>query len=132
MAAFDGMSVNQVLRSALRVKSLNHRILANNIANADTPNFNPTRLDFQTTLERALSGQEGVALRTTHPRHLERTSYRPDFERLAYLSKNDYNKVDLDEQLTELSQNTSDFTTYSRILGRGYQRTRDMLSALRQ
>lgn len=132
MAAFDGLSVNQVLISAMRVGSTNHRIIANNIANADTPHFNPTQLDFQTTLQRVLSGQEGVALRTTHPRHMARTSYRPDFERLAYLSKNDYNKVDLDEQLTKLSGNASDFSTYSRLLGRGFQRTRNMLNDLRQ
>lgn len=131
MPDFGNVGVTPLLMNAMRVASLNHRLIANNIANADTPNFDPARLDFQATLQRTLNGQEGVALRTTHRRHLGKTVPRPDFEALALLSKNDYNKVDLDEQMAALSENTSNFNVYARLLGRNFQRTRTMISDLR-
>lgn len=131
MAAFENVGMTQLLSGAMQVASLNHRLIANNIANADTPNFDPARLDFQATLQRTLNGQEGVALRTAHRRHIDATVHRPDFERLASLSKNDYNKVDMDEQMAALSENSSNFNVYARLLGRNFQRSRNMINDLR-
>lgn len=131
MKAFSGVDTTTLLVKAMDTATLKHRILANNIANADTPGFNPTRLNFQETLRRSLEGRGGFALRTDHPRHFDFTEYRPDFERIAFLSKNDYNKVDLDEQMASLSENTGQYNTYARLLSRRFQAARSMLNDLR-
>ena len=57
--------VSAVLASALDGLALRQRVIADNIANVDTPNFRATSVDFESSLSAAIStGQvpaEGVA-----------------------------------------------------------------------
>lgn len=128
--AFAGVSVDDVLLSAMRAAELNHTVIANNIANVDTPGYTPTQLDFQKTLRETIEGRGSIDLRTSRPRHLDLRSHRPQFEGLAFLSKNDYNKVDLDEEIARLSENTGNYTTYSSIMGKRLEMVKGMLSSL--
>lgn len=130
MTPFAGIDTNQVLVQAMKTAEWNHRILATNIANADTPNYNPIELNFQQALSAAIEGRGGFALRTDRPRHLDFSQPRPNFKSLAFLSKNDYNKVDLDEQMAKLSENTSKYTTYAALLAKRFDMTKSMLSSL--
>ena len=130
MIAFAGMDTGRVLTEAMKVAETKHRFIANNIANADTPNYSPVELNFDKTLNDALEGRGGLALRTVRPRHLDYRTERPYFERLAFLSKNDYNKVDLDDQMAKLGENTSRYTTYARLLRKRFEQTKNMLNAL--
>ena len=113
------------------VSATNHRIIANNVANADTPNYNAVRMDFQATLRAALEGRDRVSLRKTQARHLDSVRYLAEFDNLAISSKNDYNKVDLEEEMARLSANTSDYTTYGSLLVKYFQQTKNMLNTLR-
>jgi flagellar basal-body rod protein FlgB len=121
----------QLLLEGMRVAAGNQRIIANNIANADTPNFNPVELDFQATLRAAIEGRSRVQLRTTRARHLDATREVSEFERLAILSKNDYNKVDLEHEMASLSKNTGRYTTYGSLLAKHFSSIRNMLDNLR-
>lgn len=129
--AFAGVDTTQLLVTAMKVARENHRIIANNISNVDTPNFTPTKLDFQTTLKNTLEGQGRVSLRKTQPQHIERTVSRPEFERLAFFSKNDYNKVDLEEEMANLDENTGRYTTYGSLVLKQFSMAKNMLTALR-
>lgn len=131
MPPFPGVDTPVLLQSAMRVASMNHRVIANNVANVDTPNFNPVEVDFQATLHAVLEGRERISLRRTHPRHLEATRNLVRFERLAKTSKNDYNKVDLEHEMAKLSMNTGRYTTYSSLLIKGFRQFRDMLANIR-
>ena len=131
MEPFAGVEATRVLHNAMRVAATNHRIIANNIANADTPNYNAVRMDFQGTLKAALEGRDRVSLRKTQGRHLDGVRYLAKFDNLALSSKNDYNKVDLEEEMSRLSSNTGDYTTYGSLLVKYFQRTKNMLSTLR-
>ena len=131
MTPYAGVDASRLLVDAMKVAKVNHTVLANNIANADTPHYNSVELDFKNTLRAALEGRGRVSLRKTRPRHLEITCHRPEFKRLAFLSKNDYNKVDLDDQLTKMAQNTGRYTTYGSLLVKRYDQVKDMLNALR-
>jgi flagellar basal-body rod protein FlgB len=56
-------SVSQVLASALDGVSLRQRVIADNIANVDTPGFRASSVDFETQLKAAISDgsfEEGV------------------------------------------------------------------------
>ncbi len=127
---FAGVDTSSVLLAGMKTASLNHRFLANNIANVDTPRYNPVELDFKKTLSDAIEGRGGIALRTTRPRHLDFTEHRAQFKHLAFLSKNDYNKVDLDEQMAKLSENTGKYSTYARLLSKRFEMTKRMLNGL--
>ena len=48
-------AVSQVLASALDGVSLRQRVIADNIANVDTPGFRATSVDFETALKSAIS-----------------------------------------------------------------------------
>ncbi|HQE83912.1 MAG TPA: hypothetical protein PLM14_12995, partial [Candidatus Hydrogenedentes bacterium] len=72
-----------------------------------------------------------VSLRKTQDRHLDSVRYLAKFDNLAVSSKNDYNKVDLEEEMARLSSNTSDYTTYGSLLVKYYQQVKNMLTTLR-
>jgi flagellar basal-body rod protein FlgB len=127
---FGGVDAGRLLLSAMKTAEVQHRVLANNIANVDTPHFNPTHLDFAKALKAEVEGRSGVALRASRPRHFDLTVPGPQFERLAILSKNDYNKVDLDEQLAALSENTGRYTVYARLLTKRFEVNKTMLQSL--
>jgi flagellar basal-body rod protein FlgB len=128
---FEGVSAVRVLQEGMRVAVLNQDLLANNIANVDTPNYNPVHLDFQGTLREALDGHGRVSLRKTLPQHLEADRWQPQFKRVALTSKNDYNKVDLEQEMADLSENTGRYTTYGSLLAKQFKMVKDMLSGVR-
>ena len=128
---FGGADVSRVLVSAMKVAELNHRVIANNIANSDTPHFSPTALDFQRTLKAAVAGGgDHVALRTSRSRHQDRTRVHTELERKSILSKNDYNQVDLEEEVSRLAENRGRYTVYSRLLTKKYQMAGELLDSL--
>lgn len=131
MGSFSGVDASRLLVSALSVVQENQRLIANNIANADTPNFDPVEMDFQKTLQRAVEGQGRVQLRKTRPQHFDKLSGPSQFERLALLSKNDYNKVDLEHEMAKLSENTGRYTTYGSLLVKRFEEVKNMLQTLR-
>ncbi|MBI5095101.1 MAG: flagellar basal body rod protein FlgB [Candidatus Hydrogenedentes bacterium] len=131
MTPFSGVDTTRLLVEGMKVAEFNQRIIANNIANADTPHYNAASVDFQATLHKALEGRDRVSLRRTQAAHLERTRYSPKFESLAFLSKNDYNKVDLDLEMTKLSENTGRYVTYASLLTKRFQQIKSMLNNIR-
>ena len=131
MVAFEGVNSVQLLQNAMRVCVQNHTIIANNIANADTPNFTPSKLDFQGTLRETLEGRGRFSLRKTQARHLDITREIPRFEHIALSSKNDYNKVDLEQEMANLSENTGNYTIYGSLLAKQFKQAKDMLAAMR-
>lgn len=130
MAAFGTSGVASLLQSAMSVAALNHRIIANNIANADTPHFTPATLDFQATLNAAVAGGSHAALRTSRFRHLDSGGPVMDLEKRTVLAKNDFNQVDLEGELVKLAENRSRFTLYSQVLSNDFQRQEQLLDFL--
>ena len=128
---FAGVDTVRLLQEGMRVAVKNQAYIANNIANVDTPNYNPVHLDFQATLRDALGGQGHVELRKTLPGHLDATMQQPQFKRLALSSKNDYNKVDLEQEMADLAENTGRYTTYSSLLANEFKDVKSMLTTLR-
>lgn len=131
MTPLAGIDTTRLLHEAMRVAEFNQRVISNNIANAETPNYNAAKVDFQATLRSALNGHDRVGLRTTQAGHLAKTLRRPELEGIAFLSKNDYNTVDLDEELVSLSENTSRYTTYGSLLVKRFQVVKNMLNNIR-
>ena len=132
MPPFQGVSITSLLVGAMRVAQDNHRIIANNIANLDTPRYNPVRLDFQATVRSAVEGRGGIALRRTRPQHLGASRGGAlELDRLVLYSKNDYNKVDIDQEMADLSENTGRYTLYGSLLVKQFQMVKSMLANAR-
>lgn len=131
MQPYHGIDKVTLLVTAMNVAQDNHRIIANNIANVDTPGYNPVELDFQQTLRNALEGRGRISLRRSRSRHIEARRIGPKFETLVFSSKNDYNKVDIDKEIANLSKNTGRFNVFGSLLVKHFQTAKSMLTNAR-
>ena len=127
---FGQIDTVRLLHEGMRVADFNQRLIANNIANVDTPNYNAVTIDFLRTLRRSLEGMGMFSIRKTDPRHLESNRPRPAIEHVASLSKNDYNKVDLENEILKLLENTGRYTTYGSLLAKKFQTIKTMLAKI--
>jgi flagellar basal-body rod protein FlgB len=104
-----------LLHRGLDVASLRREVISNNIANANTPNFKRSTVNFEAQLKRALDSEnERVEPQAflTDPRHIpfdqkiDWQTVKP-LRQLDYLtqSKNNGNNVDLQEELMDAEQN---------------------------
>ncbi|MBE0465960.1 MAG: flagellar basal body rod protein FlgB [Candidatus Desulforudis sp.] len=121
-----------MLTRALDAEALRQRVIADNIANLNTPGFKRSQVDFRAFMDAALSGAPGC-LKQTDPRHLPgRTGggARPHVEQVATSHRADGNNVDLDREMIELVENalgyqavsqfwTSKFGIYSQVIKGG-------------
>jgi flagellar basal-body rod protein FlgB len=96
-----------LLKRGLDVSVLRRNVIANNIANAETPNFKRTVLNFESALKRALDSEKVRPPRqfVSDKRHIpfyQPIDYRTVRPRLVldYLStaKNNGNNVDIEEE----------------------------------
>jgi len=129
--ALQGVDTTRLLVSGMKLAQANHRIISNNIAHVDTPGYNPVELDFQATLRNELEGRGRISLRRTDPRHLDSERFSPETARLAFVSKNDYNKVDIEEEIANLSENTGRYNVFGSLLVKQFQMVKAMLSQAR-
>jgi flagellar basal-body rod protein FlgB len=120
-----------VLEKALPVLEASHRVLANNIANANAPDFTPSHVSFRESLQQALAGTApGLPLRVTSERHIPSTGARPVLvlERDSYEpGRNDKSRFNVDREMVELQKNTGRFIVLSSILTKRYQQLREVL-----
>lgn len=67
-------SIFGIHESALKIREQRAEILANNLANADTPNFKARDLDFRSALQDASNGlhsSESASMTKTNSRHID-------------------------------------------------------------
>ncbi len=91
--------VLSVLEKGLDASSLRQKVLADNVANVDTPEFKRSDVNFQAVLDTALGGEAGtLPLRMTLPQHLPGLSGEaPAVVRdNSTTLRNDGNNVDID------------------------------------
>lgn len=93
------------------VAALRHQVIANNIANVDTPYFKASDVSFEEKLRAALSsGDAGTA---------ELAEARPAVYRIpATRFRIDGNTVDIDWETVKLSQNTGRYNAQAAVLRR--------------
>lgn len=109
---------------------LDHRqkVLAQNVANADTPGYRPrdlTEVDFGTVMERSLDNRWAVRPATTQAGHMPEPNKVEDADnreqRITYDVAPAGNAVILEEQMVKTAETTMDYnlmtTLYQKNLG---------------
>jgi len=95
---------------ALGLRAYRQQVLAGNIANADTPNYQARDFDFSQTLKEAVAGRESSSLKmaTTDSQHLSAGTQSGPV-RLLYSTPSqssvDGNTVDMDVERSKFSEN---------------------------
>lgn len=113
---------------ALAIRSRRAEILAANLANADTPNYQARDLDFATTLAQ-LQGEQ-PALRATHAVHLPGRGHGPGdlLYRMPTQMAIDGNTVEAEQEKAAFSDNALRYQASLRLLG---NRIQGLMRALR-
>jgi len=105
---------------ALTLRGKRTEVLANNLANADTPNFKARDIDFKAVLAAQTQASEHAGrLRTTHANHIEPAASMPDAElmyRNPTLPSLDGNTVDSHTEQAEFANNQVQFMASLRFL----------------
>lgn len=102
-----------MVKQKMQHSNLRQRILAQNIAQANTPGYQPRDvkpLDFKAML----GAETGVRMATTNPAHLPRSggapeAFRTEKDRHPIETTPDGNAVSLEEQMVKVAQNGNDF-----------------------
>lgn len=100
-------------QDAMSLRAERQQVLANNIANADTPNFRARDFDFSAELASSLQKQHtqgsGMTLSTTSDRHLHAASSSIANRDLLYRTPDqpslDGNTVDMDRERAQFTDN---------------------------
>ena len=112
---FDTLS--RTLQRSLDYRLQRHNLVAANIANTDTPNYVPVEMSFRDTLEAMLDGESDT------------TMSRPEvtYDPLATPGR-DGNAVDIDNEMTKLTENSLQYDASSRVIGRRLSMLRHVIS----
>jgi flagellar basal-body rod protein FlgB len=119
MAGWTDSKIFTLLEGGLDGLSLRNKVLADNIANVDTPNFKRSDINFEEVLQQALKVKDAghIELQRTSPRHLPGIGISGDSliikdKRTTF--RNDGNNVDIDMEMARLAQNTLEYNALSR------------------
>jgi flagellar basal-body rod protein FlgB len=101
-----------VHEQALLIREQRAELLANNLANADTPGFKARDLDYRALVRQAMQGLQGEEPRRTNARHLGSGSGVPGGDllyRTPMQPSLDGNTVDSDIETAQFARNALDF-----------------------
>lgn len=103
----------------LDFSALRHRVLANNIANINTPGFRRSDVAFADELKRVLQeqGVEGVKQLRFQITKPNETAFR-----------NDGNNVSIDTEMAALAENTIMYQVYTQLLSRRFRHLNKILN----
>lgn len=118
---------------ALNLRADRSELLANNIANADTPNYKARDLDFHAQLKSRMGQMSGdLKLKTTNSQHSSQLLQADAINGLKYRTPSqpaiDGNTVDLQVERAEFARNTLQYQTAFTFLN---SRVNGLKSAIR-
>ena len=111
----------KLLTKVLDLRSANQKIIATNIANAETPGYSKKVFEFEQELQQAMSAQPGT-LATTHSRHIPLApadinsvtgKVREIKDKTGF---GDENGVNVDMEMIALSENELLYETAAQLL----------------
>lgn len=111
-----GQRTFAILKNGMDADIQRHDLIANNIANVNTPGFKRSDVIFGDRLAQALEGNDFKG-RRTRPRHLQIGLRNPEEVRAHVITdvhtdmRNDENNVDIDKEMAELAKTQLHYRT---------------------
>ncbi|MDD2509671.1 MAG: flagellar basal body rod protein FlgB [Syntrophomonas sp.] len=113
---------HSLLNKAMDVGTLRNDVIADNIANVDTPKFKRREVIFEEKMKKALEGTAVQReLNLTNSRHIQIEGNTPDvkpeirvLEDLTF--RNDENNVDIDTEMAKMKKNSINYDAVSRSM----------------
>ena len=104
-----------LLEKMLDVSSVKHKVIANNIANVNTPGYKKMEVSFADQLEKALNESSMNKFDTLQPKIVISK------EDTSETVRNDGNNVDMDKEVSSLVKNTLTYSIYTQLLAKKYE-----------
>jgi flagellar basal-body rod protein FlgB len=96
------------VEKAMQGSLLRQQVLANNVANANTPGFQRSDVDFQSALAQAFSGSPTAS-------QIAQISFQPQTDGTGAMQV-DGNGVDINTEMADMSENTLDYQALESVL----------------
>lgn len=115
-----------LLERSLDLRSLNHRVLASNIANMDTPNYKAFELMVAEEMQRNQDSDPKIPFVRTNPNHLPPLRESTDMVTLKaakapdFSLRGDGNTVDIERTMGNLAKNTLLFNTAVQLISKKF------------
>ena len=125
-----------IMHRTMDVSLLRRSVIADNLANADTPNFKRSVINFESELKRALQTEtdRGLSTNVTNSRHIPNKNpqdYREVGPRrvLDYLttSDNNGNNVDLETETMQMMQNQLQYELMTQFVSNQFNQINSVL-----
>jgi flagellar basal-body rod protein FlgB len=100
-------SSDRLIHAALTGLSARQRVIADNVANVDTPGFKASRVEFEAALKRAQGADESIRLlgyRGSGQYQADPGSLAPTVVTDMSTRREDGNNVDVDQQMLEMAE----------------------------
>ena len=128
-----------ILQKAMDSLAVQHEVVANNLANIDTPQFKRSVVSFQDKLKAALDINQPSDLWRTNPMHMPMAQkisldgFKPDVTTIREtIGRNDGNNVDLEMESGILAENNLLYNSLADVTGRYIANIRHAISEGRQ
>lgn len=115
-----------LLERSLNLRSLQHRALASNLANMDTPNYKAVELEVKEEMNKSRGTVPGLQLTQTHTDHLPFHHYSSHGAKLKvakppeFSLRGDGNTVDLDRTMGKMAENTLLYRTATQLISKKF------------
>jgi flagellar basal-body rod protein FlgB len=112
----------QLLSKVLDLRAQNAEVITSNIANAETPGFEPSRFEFETDLTNAINSSKQMRMATSHSDHipLGPTNFHSVNGKIRVEKSTsplgDGNGVSVDQEMLALSENELLYETAAQLL----------------
>lgn len=124
-----------ILSTGMGASMMRQQILADNVANIDTPNFKRSDVSFQTELARALNPSPRIEMARTASRHFETAPTRDPnrvqpklFAELDTWTRNDKNNVDPEVEMSRVAENVLYYQTLAGRLGARFRQINSVIT----
>lgn len=104
-------SIN-LLGKMLDVSATKHKVIANNIANINTPGYKKMEVSFAEQLEKVIKDTSANKYDTFQPKVVVSK------EGTNETARNDGNNVDMDKEVSSLMKNTLSYNIYTQLLAK--------------
>ena len=128
------------LPRAMTAATIRQEVVANNIANVNTPNYRKSSVEFEELLARELYGEEPdgkLKMVRTHDKHLPHTPLKFHAEPTIIqdnttIMRTDDNNVDIDIEMATLSKNQLYYNAMATELGGHVTRLKNAITSGQQ
>jgi flagellar basal-body rod protein FlgB len=106
------------------LSALKHKLIASNVANANTPGYQKKDVDFDKELRKAI-GKPAIKANVTDPRHIPLGNTPGGPPKIKQIKETEnstgVNSVDIDQEMADLTQNQIIFDYGAEMLSRKFK-----------